>query len=72
MSDEAKEYESRVNALYESATSIALARDSVTAVGRSRELSIAVTKLDEAAMWISRAIVNASDIWNTSPSEIEL
>lgn len=62
MSDEAKEYESRVNALHESIASIVRARDNVTAIGRSRELLLAVTKLDEAAMWLARAIAYASEI----------
>lgn len=62
MNNEAKEYESRVNALHESIASIVRARDSVTEIGRSRELSLAVTKLDEAAMWVTRAILTASEI----------
>lgn len=60
--DEAKEYNDRVNAMHESIASIARASDSVSAIGRSRELSLAVTKLEEAAMWVTRAILRASEI----------
>lgn len=60
--DEAKEYNDRVNALHESVASIVRVSDNVSAIGRSRELSLAVTKLEEAAMWVTRAILRASEI----------